>query len=197
MVGTLHHGLYPDFMFDGIPESLGYPYRFDPRSGEIGSSLSSVLAEIQRRFAAEPWRHLQWYLVGKPLSLLSWTLVEGVGQIFVYPVQSSPYLDNAVFRWTGQLMFLLHWPLTVLGAAVALAAWLRPRMLALSARGLLVVRLFSAVLLYFILIHIAAAPFARYGIPLRPVVYGLAAVGIAAIWQRLCRAAQRTAGGAP
>jgi len=47
MTGSLHHGMYPDFMYDGVPESRGYPYRHDPHSEEIGKNISSVLKEIE------------------------------------------------------------------------------------------------------------------------------------------------------
>ena len=32
MVNFLHHGIYPNFTYDDIQESRGFPYRFDPRS---------------------------------------------------------------------------------------------------------------------------------------------------------------------
>ena len=50
MINALHHGMYPDFRYKDIPESTGFPYRFDPRSKEISRSKESVLKEIRRRF---------------------------------------------------------------------------------------------------------------------------------------------------
>ena len=51
----LHHGLYPDFIYDG-----------DPRSGEIAFSINSSLEEIWRRFNAQPVTYAKWLLYGKP-----------------------------------------------------------------------------------------------------------------------------------
>jgi hypothetical protein len=34
-INFLHHGLYPDFTYDNVKESYGYPYLYDPQSKEI------------------------------------------------------------------------------------------------------------------------------------------------------------------
>ena len=93
MINMLHHGLYPDFTYEGDPASVGRPYKFDPRSREIAASLPAVTAEIARRFAEDPWRHLKWYLVGKPVALWSWTEIQGTGHYFIYEVARSPYAE--------------------------------------------------------------------------------------------------------
>ena len=50
LINFLHHGMYPNFTFEGVPESHGYPYLFDPRSPAISKDIASVLNEILRRF---------------------------------------------------------------------------------------------------------------------------------------------------
>jgi 4-amino-4-deoxy-L-arabinose transferase-like glycosyltransferase len=174
MINGLHHGMYPDFRYNDIPESTGYPYRFDPRSKEISSSKESVLNEIRRRFKDEPARHLQWYLLGKPVSLLDWNNLEGNGDIFIYPVTASPYLSQPVYTLSHKYMKLLHWPLVILALAVSVVVWLPGFGKKLSVTTLFSARVLSLLMLYFIALHIVAAPFPRYGIPLRPVIYGLA-----------------------
>ena len=174
LINALHHGMYPDFRYKDNPESTGFPYRFDPRSKEISRSKDSVLNEIRRRFKDEPARHLQWYLLGKPVSLLDWNILAGMGDIFIYPVTASPYFSRPVFILSHKYMKMLHWPLVILALAASVVVWLPISGNKLSGTTLFTARILSLLVLYFIALHIVAAPFPRYGIPLRPVIYGLA-----------------------
>ena len=63
MINFLHHGMYPDFIYDGKPESRGFPYRHDPNANQIGKNMVSVLKEISVRFEQSPSTHLKWYLI--------------------------------------------------------------------------------------------------------------------------------------
>ena len=173
-INALHHGMYPDFRYQDLPESTGFPYRFDPHSKDVSRSKASILEEIRRRFEEEPARHLQWYLLGKPASLFDWNILAGMGDIFIYPVTASPYFSQPVYIQSHKLMKLLHWPLVMLALAATVLAWLPGFGKKLSLTTLFTVRLLSLLLLYFIALHMVAAPFPRYGIPLRPVIYGLA-----------------------
>ena len=182
-VSFLLHGSYPGFMYDDIPESLGVPYRFDPDSGRIGRDMSLVLARIAENFREHPIRQLSWYLVGKPVYFLSWSVIDGVGDIYVYPVLHSPYQDDPPLMFTRGLMHVLHWPLTLLGLAGALLAIFRPAGLGLAGPPLVVARMVSLLLLYAVGLHMLGAPFPRYGIPFRPIVYMLAVMAAIAAWR--------------
>lgn len=114
MTNFLHHGMYPQFMYEGVPESRGFPYRYDPRAEKIGGDLPFVLKEIASRFAQEPLRHAKWYLFDKPMAFWSWSMIQGFGDVFVYPVSSSPYFHDKIFRLSHRLMYGLHYPLMVL-----------------------------------------------------------------------------------
>jgi 4-amino-4-deoxy-L-arabinose transferase-like glycosyltransferase len=171
---SLQHGMYPDFRYQDIPESAGLPYRFDPRTEEITRNRASIIKEITRRFKEEPARYLQWYLLGKPATLLDWNILMGMGDVFVYPVLASPYFSQPVYTVTHRFMKLLHWPLVILALAAAVLAWLPGFGKSLSGPALFTVRLLSLLLLYFIALHIVVAPYPRYSIPLRPAIYGLA-----------------------
>lgn len=174
IINTLHHGMYPNFMYQDRPESFGYPYRFDPDSARISADMPSVLGEIGRRFAEEPIRHLRWYLLDKPIALWSWDSVQGIGDSFIYPVSDSPYLHNPGFQASHQLMRLLHWPLVILGGIGALLVWLPWVSRRLDAAQRLTLRTISLLLLYLTLVHMAGAPFPRYAWPLRPLLYLMA-----------------------
>jgi 4-amino-4-deoxy-L-arabinose transferase-like glycosyltransferase len=176
MIATLQSGMYPDLTFEGHPESLGIPYRFDPRTAEIGSSLSSVLHEIAYRFLTDPIRHLQWYLWGKMVSLLSWNMIDGWGDIFVYPAIQSPFLHVPLYQAMRLGMLWLHPILMTLGVVGSLVALFRPDWLGLQQGARIAAAMLALMTIYFILLHIIGAPFPRYGVPLRPVMYGLASM---------------------
>jgi 4-amino-4-deoxy-L-arabinose transferase-like glycosyltransferase len=173
MINFLHHGIYPDYTFDEIPESFGFPYLYDPHSAEISKSLESVLKEIGRRFRQEPLKHFKWFLMKKPLAFWSWDNVQG-GDVFIYSVSKSPFFSKKLFKEIHRLMHALHRPLVLLGLLGSLMAWLPLYTLNVSEKSIHVARFASMLLLYYTLIHTIGAPFPRYSIPLRPFLYGMA-----------------------
>ena len=186
MISTLHHGAYPGFMYRDDESSLGFPYKADPNSEAIGESMDSVLAEIRRRFAEEPGRHLQWYLLEKPVMLWSWDMLQGGFQsAFFYPVRESPYIRATFMNRSHLLMRHLHWPLVVLAALAAVAVWLPASVHRLDRRGRFVAQGFSLLCVYVTALHIVGAPFPRYSIPLRPMVYAMAVLGFVLLCRHL------------
>jgi hypothetical protein len=189
-IDFIHHGVYPNFTFEGNPGSYGFPYRFDPRSGEINQSVGTALQEMVRRFQEEPIRHLGWYLVGKPIALWSWNVVQGMGDAFVYSVASTPYQTDAVFKRTHWVMRVLHPLIVILGLLGSLLAWRAPSSNESEVCYLWTARWISVILLYSTAIHMIGAPFPRYSIPLRPLLYGMAVFGSFLIFSwgvRVCR----------
>ena len=173
-INFLHHGMYPDFTYDNVKESYGYPYLYDPQSKEIGKSMASVLKEIQKRFWAEPFKYFRWYLIKKPFAYWSWNIVQGQGDVFIYPVSKTPYASNLIFQWTHKMMHFLHWPLVLLSLIGSLLVWIFPQTVSGTKNTMFVARFVSVLLLYFTLLHMIGAPFPRYSVPLRPFQYGMA-----------------------
>jgi len=171
MVSALHHGIYPEFQFNGIPETLGIPYRFDPFTSQI-SGAGSILSELVRRAADEPLHYLWWYLIGKQVSLLSWNMIDGMGDIFIYPITASPYLDRSLFKATRVAALWLHAPLSIAAVAGCGIALIRPNWLGLAEATRGPAQFVAVLVLYFFAIHFVGAPYPRYGIPLRPLIYG-------------------------
>lgn len=177
-IHTLHHGIYPNFTYNNNTRLYGFPYRADPRSNEISRSYATVLAEIKRRFETEPWLHLKWYVVGKPVAFWSWEDAQGSGDIFQYPVESTPYRYLPQFQATRFIMKLLHWPLVILGLIGCVIAWPPRYRFTRTKQSDFMLRSCSLLLIYFTALHVAGAPFPRYSIPLRPFLYGMAMVPI-------------------
>lgn len=174
MINFLHHGMYPNFTYDQEPKSYGFPYRFDPRSAEISKDVTSVVHEMAERFREEPFKYLLWFIIGKPIAFWSWNIVQGMGDVFIYPVTDSPYFNNNIFQLTHNLMYFLHWPLVCLGLLSGLLVWIPRFAKELPKHALFVARFTSLLLLYFTLLHMIGAPFPRYSVPLRPFLYGMA-----------------------
>ncbi len=179
-INMLHHGMYPNFMFDQRPESYGFPYRLDPRGGEIGASVDAVRLEIARRFQEETAEHVKWYLFGKPRALWSWSIVQGMGDAFVYPVTQSPYFSSPIFAATHHASRLLHTPLVLIAAVFSFLVWIPAVMRSMSFRSVFLLRSVALILMYVTLLHMAGAPFPRYAVPFRPELY-LAACGMLAL----------------
>lgn len=173
MINFLHHGIYPDFTYDEIPKSFGFPYRYDPRSGEIGKSIGSLLNEIVRRFHSEPRRHLTWYALKKPIVFWNWSLVQG-RDVFVYPVSKSPFFTRATFKGIYRFMHACHRQIVVLALLGSLVAWLPSAIVNLPEKSVLIARFASILLIYYTFIHMIGVPFPRYSVPMRPFLYGMA-----------------------
>jgi len=92
-VGTIFHGHYPDFMYRNMPESLGYPYRFDPRAQEISANMATLLHELFARFTEDPATYLRWYFFGKPIAFFSWGDAAAAGDIFYLSDDDEPILQ--------------------------------------------------------------------------------------------------------
>lgn len=171
---TVYHGIYPDFMYNGIATSRGIPYRFDPNSKNISQNYETIFSEITRRFRNEPYKYFKWYLLDKPLTFFSWSIIAGAGDVFFCPPKYSPYFDIQLYKFTHLFMKIAHWPLVLLAFISSILIWTKFYTKKLSDKSLFAIRLLSLLLFYFIGLHIIGAPYPRYSIPLRPVIYGLA-----------------------
>jgi 4-amino-4-deoxy-L-arabinose transferase-like glycosyltransferase len=176
-IATIHKGMYPNLMYNDDPKTYGLPNRFDPEWDER-EDLSSVIKEILGRVKEDPLKYLHWYSIGKPTLFFSWNIVVGMGDIFIYPVHTSPYFQAGWFALTHHLMTALHWPLVVLALLTTLMVWLPIAKKRLSDNALIVARFASLIMIYFMLVHIVGTPLPRYSIPLRPFIYGLAMLGL-------------------
>lgn len=183
VVGTLHHGIYPDFMYNDDPGTFGYPYRFDPRANVIGKNIFSIMEEVKKRFSEQPLKHLTWYLIGKPIMLWNFNLTESIGGPFIYPVKKTPYFYTPHFKWTYNLMHNLHWILVLLAFSECLLVWIPKFNILIGQEKVIIVRSISLFLLFYVALHMIAAPFPRYSVPLRPLLYGMSMFPLLVIYR--------------
>ena len=179
---TLYHGSFPDLMYDGDRGTYGYAYRYDPQADHIMASDGNLRSVLGARMSQHPVQYLRWYLLGKPGFFLSWSIVAGMGDIYIYPVSTSPFLVRPSFRMVRATMFALHWPLMLLGVAGSLIAIWRGRWLRLQASTTMAIRVVAVVALFAIALHMLGAAYPRYGIPFRPVFYLLGIAMARALW---------------
>jgi 4-amino-4-deoxy-L-arabinose transferase-like glycosyltransferase len=177
-IAFLHHGMYPEFKYKGDDRTLGFPYRYDPESPRIRASMSNVVAEIVRRFREHPLRQAHWYLVGKPVTLWSWHIVQGMGDSFVYEVRTSPYFVNRIFQVSHWVSRKSHDVLLMICLFTMLYVWTGRARREQRSEETLYLRLVTLVLAYFTVLHMIGTPFPRYSIPLRPFMYGVAMYGL-------------------
>lgn len=179
MLAGLRTGVYINMMYQNNPESYGYPYRADPRFKDTSTDLSSVMTEIGNAFKQNPLGQLRWYVLGKPLTLWSWNNIEGPGDVFVYPVLSTPYRYLPQFQATHVLMQSAHWILVALMAGGIFIAWLPSQWSGLPKDSIVVARAVSILLLYHAAVMMITFPLPRYAIPLRPFLHIMSMLPVA------------------
>ncbi len=167
-LNTLAHGTYPGFIYKD-PRYKYYPYRDDPAWDEFTESFSSFKRIFLKRFSERPLRHVLWYVFEKPYYIWSWNIIQGQGDIYIYPVEKSLYQKSGLANFTRMIMKILH-PvilLLCLGGIIFL--------IINFSRGerpdKRVVILLFVPIIYFTFIYSVFAPLPRYSIPLRPLLY--------------------------
>jgi len=174
---SLHNGTYPGLAYNDDPTTRGFPHRFDPDYHNY-QTYGAVLDKLWDNARKQPAKYLAWYLWGKPKMLFSWDIISGMGDVFIYSVSTSPYHTSESFWHSHQIMRLLHWPLMLSGLLCAILVWLPARFLYLPSYTLATARITSALLAYFIAIHVVTTPLPRYSIPLRPLLFLMAVLGV-------------------
>jgi 4-amino-4-deoxy-L-arabinose transferase-like glycosyltransferase len=183
LVTSIYHGSFPDMMLDNRPETLGFAYRFDPRGGELSASLPALVQYLISKFQGDPWAYAKWYVFGKTAAVFSWSMLGGVGDVFVYPVFKTPFENLWHFRLAHGFMHFIH--NGVMGASLLACCliWLPRRYLLLPEHGVFLARVLGLLIFYFVALNVILAPYSRYSVPLRPVMYGMAVVGVIIVWR--------------
>lgn len=183
--GSFLLGSYPDLTYKD-PKFRGIPYREDETYEDNAKKLSLALKVVSERFREKPGEYIYWYLIGKPVTYWTWSILVGQGGPFIYPIEKSIYFTNDFLSYTLTFYHAIH-PVFVLLSLAALV--LLARSLHASkynsehdAIALLVVGCIA----YFTALHMVFAPLPRYAIPVHPLIY-LAGLYAIAKWIELKR----------
>lgn len=177
------HGAYPDFKHEDRDESHGFPYRFDERKEFMSEGVVQTIEVIAERAEKDPWRYFSWYLFGKPAALWQWGIIAGQGDVFVYPVSRSPFLDSAFFKLVHAIHKVLHWVFVFAALAMTVITMVRPRLLVTADMNVAAMRIVSLLLMYVTAVHMVGAPFPRYSVPFRPELLILATCFFFWLWR--------------
>lgn len=173
-VKSIHHGMYPDMMYEGQSDTRGYAYRADPKAPDLEKSLGYTLQVLIDRAREKPRDYLEWYFIGKIRTLLSWEIIAGAEATFVYHVENSPYFRVPRFYISRYYMEKIHGALMLLALVGVAIVWLPRRLQRDAGEQIFFLRAVSLLVIYFLLMHVIGAPYPRYSIPMRPVLYGMA-----------------------
>ncbi|MDF1594121.1 MAG: glycosyltransferase family 39 protein [Desulfobacterales bacterium] len=170
-VATLSHGAYPNFIYKD-PRFFRFPYREDPQQPAFGASFENFRRILWERAKQRPFAYLKWYFIGKPYYLWRWDIIQGVGDVYIYPTATSLYRRSFAADLSRFGIKCLHPLLLILALSglflIIAAAWRRENIF-----SSLPVFLFAG-LIYFTFLYMIFAPWPRYSIPLRPELYAAA-----------------------
>lgn len=172
-VATMSHGAYPGFIFEN-PRYQYFPYREDPMQPAFGGSIDDFLRIFWSRFKERPVRYLSWYLLEKPYYIWSWNILQGQGDIYIYPVLTSLYIESEITNWTRVAMKYIHPVILLLAFAGGLLFVYRYRQLKGDEDLHVTPLLLFLVCLYYTMFYTIFASWPRYSIPLRPELYLIA-----------------------
>lgn len=171
-IATMSHGSYPGFIYKTNKYKY-FPYREDPEQPEFGSSLKVFKKILWQCIKQNTFQYLTWYCFQKPYYLWSWNILQGQGDVYVYPVAQSLYSISKMASNSKKIIHLLH-PLVLFFAfagvvLVTLKSQYKNRDNLLD-RDKLPIILFI-IFIYYTILYTIFAPWPRYSIPLRPVFY--------------------------
>ncbi len=167
---TLSHGAYPDFIYKN-PQYKYFPYREDPMQPEFGSSFQSFRKMLWDRFKEKPLRYIRWYVLEKPYYLWSWNILQGQGDIYVYPVTTSLYLSKHSANLSREIIKHLH-PVFMILALIGVILMFIVGRKEKGEEDTIDIFVFPFIIcLYYTAIYTISAPWPRYSVPLRPELY--------------------------
>ena len=176
MINGIYHGSFPNFMFNGDPKTFGFPYRFDPRAEEVYQGVGATLNVLKDKFIEKPWDMTAWYITGKQLFLWQWNIIAGQGDIFIYPVNTTPYhflkdmvMSRAVHIW-------IHGLWVFIGLITAIIITISQVMKKFSDDPIWL--FMSTVIIYAMAIHTLTTPLPRYGIPFKVILIPVSIYGM-------------------
>lgn len=118
------------------------------------------------RISEQPLHYFFWFLQ-KPAVLWRWDIAQGAGDIYIYPMVSSPFEGNAFYRIVASICAGLNPPLILAALGGALLLILSALRRTLSDQNQ-AYKLCGAIFLYAVVLYTVLNPDARYANPFRP-----------------------------
>jgi 4-amino-4-deoxy-L-arabinose transferase-like glycosyltransferase len=178
LAATMLEGSYPGFVYQGNKATFPYGGRIDPIFNAAEKSVALTLKEVTRKIAENPIAMTAWYLFEKPVYLFQWNNIDGVGDVFIYPIRSTPFRNDGLFQAIHGAFYYGHLAVLVLALIGAIAAWLPLTRKQLSSDKRPTLRIASLMIAFLYLVHIPFFVATRYAVPIFPAIYLLAVFAI-------------------
>ncbi|MBN1903796.1 MAG: hypothetical protein JW927_01740 [Deltaproteobacteria bacterium] len=171
LISTLSHGAYPGYIYHN-PKNKYFPYKEDPMQPEFGSSIPSFSKILWARFKSNPDRYISWYVFEKPYYLWSRNILQGQGDVYIYPVATSLYQRNNIANFSREMVKFLHPFFLMLALAGAIFMNFSKKECKSSSVPTHDAALFPFIIcIYYTVIYTISASWPRYSVPLRPELY--------------------------
>jgi hypothetical protein len=131
----------------------------------VVTSYETFFLELKGKVVEDPMGMLRWYLIGKPLQLWGWDILNGQGDIYVYDVLFSLYHISKPAMVSYSIMRSLH-PWLVGFCLLGLIFALRES----GTRKSIVLALYTTIISVG-LVYVVTQSEPRYSVPLRPEMY--------------------------
>jgi 4-amino-4-deoxy-L-arabinose transferase-like glycosyltransferase len=176
IAATMLDGSYRGYLFNNDPATFPYPRFIDPMFEIARQSVGQALGEIWPRIVADPLGMARWYLIEKTGYLLQWNNVDGAGDVFVYPVFSTPFSSHPLFQLVHRLYAWTHDWIVLLATIGAALVWIDPVARWGGFKQMRVLRMASLLMIFVCLAHLPFFTAVRYALPVFPALYLLCLV---------------------
>lgn len=183
LINGIFHGSYPGFMYNNIPESFGFPYKYDPNEQEYYKGIGTAYKLIWNRVKEQPMEYSSWYLFGKQTFLWRWSEIAG-WDIFIYPVNSSPFYYQKDLQFWHSIHKNMNAVIMITGVLFSYFTLLYALIKKQSVNVGFIV---SSFVVYASLFHIIVAPFPRYGVPFKPFVIIMFVLALKSLYLQIKR----------
>ena len=169
LLANLSVGLYADYYVKAKEkqkaEILNPGAEFILPGEGVVTSYETFFLELKGKVVEDPMGMLRWYLIGKPLQLWGWDILNGQGDIYVYDVLFSLYHISKPAMVSYSIMRSLH-PWLVGFCLLGLIFALRES----GTRKSIVLALYTTIISVG-LVYVVTQSEPRYSVPLRPEMY--------------------------
>jgi hypothetical protein len=137
----------------------------------FAASPGGAVLDVWDRISSRPGYYLLWYL-SKPAQFWTWSIVQGKGDIYEYPMLVAPFDSVLPLRVIAAVCHGINTPLMLASFAGVIFFLLMRKRLADTQRT--AAGMVTAVFVYATAIHTILTPDARYATPFRPFEFILA-----------------------
>jgi len=160
-------GMDPDFSYLDTSEAVKARLRFHEEFARFQQDPLGGTKMILDRFADKPGFYAKWYFLQKPAQLWQWSIIQGVGDIYVYPVMFPAFKIQPFFRLIASICYSLN--VWLFAAAICSALVLATRVVRGSLQDKDATQVLVAlVFVYATALYMILAPDPRYAAPFRP-----------------------------